>query len=298
MGCTVSVESIKDFKTYDEFHATLMKYLPSDGVECAIFIDKTASNARAVGGRSTGKMIDGLRSVTGYDRIDNLHKTQIDPSAQIAEASQFRNTPHLLMKSSKFDDYMKALLMLYDCTFAETKANQVEMFTFGGSDEDGVATSLWAKGDIFDVIRNYHRAVGDFREYGRSTNFKPIADMAIQITCASRMPLICFILTDGVVSAECVEETKQAFIRASRYPISFVIIGIGGGDFKLMDKLDNDTSRKVFDNVQFMNFNEIYRIPPEWNEDPARYFRMHALMEVPLQFRKMRTKRLTCDLNN
>ena len=49
---------------------------------------------------------------------------------------------------------------------------------------------------------------------------------------------ILLLLTDGVLSD--MVETKQALINASRYPMSVIIVGVGGADFSSMDALDSD----------------------------------------------------------
>lgn len=50
---------------------------------------------------------------------------------------------------------------------------------------------------------------------------------------------ICLILTDGLISD--IEETKDAIVELSDYPISIIIIGIGEDDFEEMSLLDADT---------------------------------------------------------
>ena len=35
-------------------------------------------------------------------------------------------------------------------------------------------------------------------------------------------------------------ETKQALINASCFPMSVIIVGVGGADFSAMDELDSD----------------------------------------------------------
>ena len=49
---------------------------------------------------------------------------------------------------------------------------------------------------------------------------------------------VLLLLTDGVLSD--MMETKHALIKASRYPMSVIIVGVGGADFSAMDELDSD----------------------------------------------------------
>ena len=55
---------------------------------------------------------------------------------------------------------------------------------------------------------------------------------------ASQNYFILLLLTDGVLSD--MPETKKALINASRYPMSVIIVGVGGADFSAMDELDSD----------------------------------------------------------
>ena len=49
------------------------------------------------------------------------------------------------------------------------------------------------------------------------------------------------LLTDGVLSD--MEDTKAAIIKASRLPMSVIIVGVGQADFKDMNELDADEGR-------------------------------------------------------
>lgn len=47
------------------------------------------------------------------------------------------------------------------------------------------------------------------------------------------------IITDGIISD--MTETKEAIIKASRLPISIIIVGVGDSSYEEMDELDSDT---------------------------------------------------------
>ena len=49
---------------------------------------------------------------------------------------------------------------------------------------------------------------------------------------------ILLILTDGVITD--MDQTKQAVVAASALPMSIIIVGVGGADFKMMEELDCD----------------------------------------------------------
>ena len=50
-------------------------------------------------------------------------------------------------------------------------------------------------------------------------------------------------LTDGAISD--MVQTKKSIIRASRLPMSIIIVGVGRADFAAMDELDADEKRCV-----------------------------------------------------
>ena len=59
-------------------------------------------------------------------------------------------------------------------------------------------------------------------------------------------------ITDGAVSN--VELDKQAIVEASNYPISLCAVGVGDGPFHTMEKFDDFTDSRRFDNFQFVDF--------------------------------------------
>jgi len=74
---------------------------------------------------------------------------------------------------------------------------------------------------------------------------------------------ILLIITDGVIND--MQDTINEVVRASEYPMSIIIVGVGDEDFSMMDELDADerplysTATKKFmmrDIVQFVPFND------------------------------------------
>ena len=49
---------------------------------------------------------------------------------------------------------------------------------------------------------------------------------------------VLLILTDGEITD--FDQTKEAVVRASRLPLSIIIVGVGPADFKAMELLDGD----------------------------------------------------------
>lgn len=96
------------------------------------------------------------------------------------------------------------------------------------------------------------------------------------------------ILADGAITPICIEDSKKAIIRARRFPISIVMIGVGNGPFDTMEDFDDKIKGGEIDNFQFVNMNEI--IDDIHNEDEINKFILQTLMEIPQQVEYFRYK--------
>jgi E3 ubiquitin-protein ligase RGLG len=80
--------------------------------------------------------------------------------------------------------------------------------------------------------------------------------------------------------------TTRAIIEASKWPLSIIVVGVGDGPWDEMKKYDDGLPERRFDNFQFVNYTGITENAD--NADPDRAFALHALMEIPDQFRAIR----------
>ncbi|TKY73715.1 BONZAI 1 [Spatholobus suberectus] len=101
------------------------------------------------------------------------------------------------------------------------------------------------------------------------TLFGPVISTAALIASQSvanggRKYFVLLIITDGVVTD--LQETKDAIVKASDLPLSILIVGVGGADFKEMEVLDADKGERLEssygrvasrDIVQFVPFREV-----------------------------------------
>lgn len=133
-----------------------------------------------------------------------------------------------------------------------------------------------------EVLRRYMEITPMIQLAG-PTNFAPLIYQAINIVRETRSFHILIIIADGQVINE--EETRAAIITASKYPLSIVMVGVGDGPWDTQKKFDNKLPQRVFDNYQFVHFDEIMR---RSRGEPEASFAMHALMEVPQQFKIIR----------
>lgn len=93
------------------------------------------------------------------------------------------------------------------------------------------------------LVQAYQTCIQSVQLFG-PTNISPIINHVAQFAQQqAQRPdatnyFILLILTDGVITD--MDQTKQAVVAASAFPMSIIIVGVGGADFKMMEELDSD----------------------------------------------------------
>ncbi|XP_077364621.1 copine-3-like isoform X2 [Festucalex cinctus] len=96
---------------------------------------------------------------------------------------------------------------------------------------------------IEGVVRAYQQCLPQLKLWG-PTNFSPIinhvAHFARQGLYQNKAAqyFVLLIITDGVITD--MDLTRAAIVEASRLPMSIIIVGVGGADFREMEFLDSD----------------------------------------------------------
>ncbi|XP_043566868.1 copine-1-like isoform X1 [Chiloscyllium plagiosum] len=135
------------------------------------------------------------------------------------------------------------------------------------------ATNPYCQG-VQGIIDAYRNAIVNVRLYG-PTNFCPIITHVSRFAAASTQTgtaaqyYVLLIITDGEITD--LDQTRDAIVEASKLPMSIIIVGVGGADFKAMEFLDGDDGvlkslagePVVRDIVQFVPFRQFQNAPKE-----------------------------------
>lgn len=120
------------------------------------------------------------------------------------------------------------------------------------------------------------------------TLFGPVISNAALIASQSlanggRKYFVLLIITDGVVTD--LQETKDALVKASDLPLSILIVGVGGADFKEMEILDADKGERLESSTGRVASRDIVQFVPFRDVQSGEISVVQALLsELPTQF--------------
>ncbi|XP_027356265.1 protein BONZAI 1-like isoform X2 [Abrus precatorius] len=120
------------------------------------------------------------------------------------------------------------------------------------------------------------------------TLFGPVISTGALIASQSvanggRKYFVLLIITDGVVTD--LQETKDAIVKASDLPLSILIVGVGGADFKEMEVLDADKGERLESSYGRVASRDIIQFVPFREVQSGEFSVVQALLaELPTQF--------------
>lgn len=130
------------------------------------------------------------------------------------------------------------------------------------------------------VLQRYREIVAHVKMSG-PTSFEPIIRKAIDLVKERNSYHILVIICDGAVSSGSKQESIDAIVEASNYPLSIICIGVGKGPWDTMEHFDDEILGRKFDNFQFVHFHDVMT---SQSENKRAEFAKNAMMEVPKQY--------------
>lgn len=195
--------------------------------------------------------------------------------------------------------YEQAIAIIGKTLSSFDEDNLIPCFGFGdASTHDQEVFSFYPDERFCDgfeeVLTRYRELVPQLRLAG-PTSFAPIIEMAITIVEQSGGQYhVLVIIADGQVTRSVdtsggqlspqEKSTVEAIVKASDYPLSIILVGVGDGPWDMMKEFDDNIPARTFDNFQFVNFTKIMSKNMDRSRKEAE-FALAALMEIPSQYR-------------
>ncbi|KDP35547.1 hypothetical protein JCGZ_08985 [Jatropha curcas] len=147
----------------------------------------------------------------------------------------------------------------------------------------------------FEEVLSRYREIVPHVHLAGPTSFAPIIETAIGIVDNSGgLYHVLVIIADGQVTRSVdtghgqlspqENSTINAIVKASEYPLSIVLVGVGDGPWDMMHKFDDNIPSRAYDNFQFVNFTEIMSKWTSTSKNETE-FALSALMEIPSQYK-------------
>ncbi|XP_074274375.1 E3 ubiquitin-protein ligase RGLG5-like [Silene latifolia] len=147
----------------------------------------------------------------------------------------------------------------------------------------------------FEEVLSRYREIAPQIQLSGPTSFAPIIEMAMTIVEQSGGQYhVLLIIADGQVtrSVDTIpghlspqeQNSLEAIVQASGYPLSIVLVGVGDGPWDMMKEFDDNVPSSAFDNFQFVNFTEIMSKKADISRKQTE-FALSALMEIPFQYK-------------
>lgn len=196
------------------------------------------------------------------------------------------NCLHKIVGSRIFNPYQKVIHIMGNTLEPFDADGCIPAFGFGDSRTTDESVFPFnpdgspCKG-FSEVLERYNNIATTVQLSG-PTNFAPLLYKAIEIVKYEKHYHILLIIADGQINEE--DETIDAIVEASNFPISIIVIGVGDGPWDTMEDFDNLLPKRKFDNFQFVNYHRVITK----SRKPETIFALHAMMEIPDQYKAIK----------
>ncbi|XP_031489412.1 protein BONZAI 1-like isoform X2 [Nymphaea colorata] len=203
---------------------------------------------------------------------------------------------HYIDHNGRLNAYQRAILEVGEVLQFYDTDKRFPAFGFGARPIDGPVSHCFnlsgsrehAEVDgIEGIMFSYESALRNVSLAG-PTLFGPIINKAAQtatqsLTSDKQKYFVLLIITDGVITD--LQETKDAIVKASDLPLSILIVGVGGADFKEMEILDADKGDRLESSSGRVATRDIVQFVPFRDVQSGEISIIQSLLaELPTQF--------------
>ncbi|KAK3576004.1 hypothetical protein CHS0354_007542 [Potamilus streckersoni] len=176
-----------------------------------------------------------------------------------------------------FNPYQQVICILGEALEVLDKDGRIPAFCLGDS-----LFPLKPEGPCngFNEVLDVYKKVTVEKDLSSTLDFVPVIEEAVKLVKETRRYHILVIVTCGKIEMEDLKPTQDAIVEASKWPLSIVVIGVGDGPWETMMTFDDGLPERVFDNFQFVDFQDTI----EGAKNSYAAFALRALMEIPEQY--------------
>lgn len=212
---------------------------------------------------------------------------------------------HYIDPSGRPNAYQRVILEIGDILQYYDPAKRIPSWGYGARPIDGPVSHCFnLNGSTYQpevegiqgIMSAYISALRNVSLAG-PTLFGPLISTATAIASQSltsnqQKYFILLIVTDGVVTD--FQETIDAIIKASDFPMSIVVVGVGGADFKEMEFLDPNKGGRLESSTGRVASRDVIQFAPMKDVHGSRISIVQSLLaEIPGQFMTyMRTREI------
>eukprot|EP00268_Persea_americana_P035207 TRINITY_DN34778_c0_g2_i4.p1 TRINITY_DN34778_c0_g2~~TRINITY_DN34778_c0_g2_i4.p1 ORF type:complete len:653 (-),score=114.54 TRINITY_DN34778_c0_g2_i4:1712-3493(-) len=203
---------------------------------------------------------------------------------------------HYIDPSGRLNAYQQAIVEVGEVIQFYDSDRHFPAWGFGGRPIDGPVSHCFnLNGSAHDsevegiqgIMSAYASALYNVSLAG-PTLFGHVINKAAQIASCSLSDnqtkyFVLLIITDGVITD--LQETKDAIVKASDLPLSILVVGVGGADFKEMEALDADNGQRLESLTGRIATRDIVQFVPMREVQSGQISIVHSLLEeLPGQF--------------